>query len=115
MRVVMPRHPEHNTMYREWLQILRAECGEFERGISEYKNIAAYLNELGLRTGKGNLISDKTVIAWHRKRGLPVCVIRRNSGATTTNLLLLAWLASYDAYRRSRSKRRRCARWESRA
>ena len=76
----------------------------FERGFRTYAAIAGYLNAIGVRTGHGRPISARTVRTW-RQRGLPITTIGKAHGAWTSNVLLLAWLASYGELQRAKPRR----------
>jgi hypothetical protein len=102
---LIPRFPEQARAMRSALGKLRDYAGAHEYGLSGPMEIAAYLNEVvGLRTGRGCLITVATVRTFVKSRGLPVIVIRKADGMKTTNLMLLAWCWSYATYK----KEKRC-------
>ena len=107
-------HPAQRAAFNAALKTLRTHCAEFARGFRTYAAIAAYLNEIGVRTGRGHPVTGRTVRGWRQKRGLPITTIGKRNGAWTSNLLLLAWLSSYVEYQRTKprysTKRQRDAR-----
>jgi hypothetical protein len=97
-------HHQQRAAFLMALATLRRHCGALEFGLRTYANIAEYLNRIGVKTGRGNPVTARTVRGWHQKRGLPITTIGKGNGAWTSNLLLLAWLSSYGEYQRTKPR-----------
>lgn len=99
------RHPMHQAAYALAVARLQKSCGQYMRVMNGYEEIIAFFHELGITRGNGEMVTTNTIRTWIKKRGFPVMYITKTNGITTTNLNVLAWLESYNVYRRARQQR----------
>ena|SRR6202795_265160 len=97
-------HPLHRAALRRRLKEMREFAGRYNKGLHGYDEIAAYLNQIGVRNGLGREPTVRTVKNWIEKRGFPSCGLS-NRQCFTTELHVLAWLWAYSIYRKTKPHR----------
>lgn len=97
---IEPRGLEHDTAFRRSLMMMHKSCRQYEIAFHSFEAIEEWLQSMRVPKGDGEHVVDlPTIKHWVKKRGFPVFVLNKRSGVFTTNLMILAWFASYRRYR----------------
>jgi hypothetical protein len=97
---VPPRTELHRLEIELRLKQMRDYIGQYERWFETKKEVADYLNDIGVRHKQGRVIRPRTITAWHKKYGFPWAGVLK--GVNCSNLMIAAWLWSMRVYRATR-------------